>query len=151
MYSHRLIGTVRWALSGPICAVAVLLMTGLAPCWAEDFVINVPVDVSDMEPDVQQVQVSCYVHATENEDGERIGVGIGVAPIATTGEFNGVVRVPIDALPGRDVNRAQGFVCTLMFSNGLSMETERDRGTQGAQVKPGTSPTLQIRGALPRR
>ena len=67
-----------------------------------------------------------------------------------SGDFNGVVRVPISLLPGKERRDAHGYVCSLMFPGGESMETERDRGTQGAQPSPGTTPVLQIRGVLPR-
>ena len=119
--------------------------------WCEEFVINVPVDVQDMDPIVYQViEVSCYVQAAESGDGERIGVGRATQSMPEGGTFSGVVRVPIDVLPGKDPSRARGFVCSLMSPDGLTMEVERDRGTPEAQVKPGTSPVLQIRGALPR-
>ena len=67
-----------------------------------------------------------------------------------SGDFNGVVRVPIALLPGKERRDARGYVCSLMFPGGSTMEAERDRGTAGAQPSPGTLPVLQIRGMLPR-
>jgi len=141
--------TRRWprTLAGGVLVGIACLQT----VRGEDFVINVPVDVQEMDPSVQQVQVSCYVHAAETGDGERIGSGTAVVPMPEGGAFNGVVRVAVAVLPDKDAQRARGYVCSLMFPNGLSMETERDRGTPGAQPKPGTSPVLQINGILPRR
>jgi hypothetical protein len=134
-----------------LASIALIVAACLQPSWAEDFVINVPVDVQDMDSSVRQVQVSCYVHAAEAGEGEHLGMGVAAVPMPDSGAFTGVVRVAIDVLPDKDAQRARGYVCTLMFPNGLSMEAERDRGTPGAQSKPGTLPVLQIRGSLPRR
>jgi len=115
---------------------------------AEDFIINVPVELEAMEPEVERVQVSCYVHGAS--DGVRIGRGEASVPMPEGGDFSGVVRVPIVLLPGKDRQDARGYVCSLMFPGGSTMEAERERGTPGAQPSPGTTPVLQIRGQLPR-
>ena len=114
---------------------------------AEDFVINVPVELEAMEPDVHSVDVSCYVHGAS--EGVRIGRGDASVPMPESGDFSGVVRVPIALLPGKDPRDARGYVCRLMFPGGSTMEAERDRGTPAAQPSPGTTPVLQIRGQLP--
>ena len=49
-----------------------------------------------------------------------------------------------------DRRDARGFVCSLMFPGGSTMEAERIRGRPGAQASPGTTPVLHIRGRLPR-
>jgi hypothetical protein len=59
------------------------------------------------------------------------------------------VRVPISLLAGKEREEARGYVCSLMFPGGSTMQAERDRGTPGAQASPGTTPVLQIRGSLP--
>ena len=147
--AHR--QSVRHALSR-LCAGCLLAALGTAvmDAQAEDFVINVPVELEAMEPDVHTVQVSCYVHATGDGDAARLGEGEASLPMPESGDFNGVVRVPIVLLPGKERRDARGYVCSLMFPGGSTMEAERDRGTPGAQPSPGTLPVLQIRGSLPR-
>jgi hypothetical protein len=137
--------SIRHALS---VFVAGGLALSCAAARAEDFVINVPVELEAMEPDVHSVEVSCYVHGAS--DGVRIGRGDASVPMPEGGDFSGVVRVPIALLPGKDHRDARGYVCSLMFPGGSTMEVERDRGTPAAQPSPGTTPVLQIRGQLPR-
>jgi len=117
---------------------------------AEDLVINVPVELEAMEPEVHSVQVACYVHASGDGAAARMGEGEARLPMPESGDFNGVVRVPIALLPGKERRNARGYVCSLMFPGGSTMEAERDRGTPSAQPSPGTLPVLQIRGMLPR-
>ena len=139
---------IRHALS--VCAagaLAVALSCAASAVRAEDFVINVPVELEAMEPEVHTVQVSCYVHAAS--DGVHVGKGEASVPMPEGGDFSGVVRVPISLLAGKDRRDAKGYVCSLMFPGGATMESERDRGTPGAQASPGTTPVLQIRGVLP--
>ena len=70
--AHR--QSVRHALSR-LCAGCLLAALGTAVmgAQAEDFVINVPVELEAMEPEVHTVQVSCYVHATGDGDAARLG------------------------------------------------------------------------------
>jgi hypothetical protein len=131
-------------------ALAAALSSAAAAVRAADFVINVSVELEAMEPQVHSVQVSCYVHATSNSAGARVGAGEASVAMPEDGDFTGVVRVPIALLPGKERREARGYVCNLMFPGGETMEAERDRGTPGAQSSPGTTPVLQIRGLLPR-
>ena len=140
--AHR--QSVRDALS----AIALAVAGWATAAGVDDFIINVPVELEAMEPEVHSVQVSCYVHGAS--DGVRIGYGDAGVPMPESGDFSGVVRVPISLLPGKDHRDARGYVCSLMFPGGSTMEQERDRGTPGAQPSPGTTPVLQIRGQLPR-
>jgi hypothetical protein len=146
--AHR--QSIRHALR---VGAGILLAAALhgAAAHAEDFIINVPVELEAMEPEVHTIQVSCYVHASAGGDAMRVGAGDASVPMPESGDFTGVVRVPITLLPGKERRDAHGFVCTLMFPGGASMETERDRGTPGAQPSPGTTPVLEIRGVLPRK
>jgi len=130
--------------------LAAALIGAAAAAIAEDIVINVPVELEAMEPEVHTVLVSCYVHGAAGSDGPRIGFGEASVPMPESGDFNGVVRVPITLDAGKERREARGYVCSLMFPGGATMEAERDRGTPGAQPSPGTTPVLQIRGALPR-
>jgi hypothetical protein len=147
--THR--QSIRHALSR-LCACCLLAaaMGAAAGVQAEDFVINVPVELEAMEPEVHIVQVSCYVHAIGSGDGARLGEGEASMPMPESGDFNGVVRVPIVLLPGRERRDAHAYVCSLMFPGGATMEAERDLGRPAAQPSPGTMPVLQIRGLLPR-
>ena len=140
--AHR--QSIRNALSAIALAVAGCAVT---VARADELVINVPVELEAMEPEVHTVQVSCYVHGAS--DGVRLGRGEASVPMPESGDFSGVVRVPILLLPGKDQQDARGYVCSLMFPGGSSMEAERDRGNPGAQPSPGTTPVLQIRGVLP--
>jgi hypothetical protein len=109
----------------------------------------VPVQLEAMEPEVRTVQVSCYVYAGGGSDGVRVGEGEASVAMPETGDFDGVVRVPISLLAGKEREEARSYVCSLMFPGGSTMQAERDRGTPGAQASPGTTPVLQIRGSLP--
>jgi hypothetical protein len=140
--AHR--QSIRDALNAMALAVTCCAAAGAR---AEDLVINVPVELEAMEPEVHSVQVSCYVHG--EVDGVRMGYGDASAPMPEDGDFHGVVRVPIVLLPGKDSRDARGYVCSLMFPGGTTMAQERDRGTPGAQPSPGTTPVLQIRGVFP--
>jgi hypothetical protein len=126
------------------------LVGGAAGAIAGDFVVNVPVELEAMEPEVHTVQVSCYVHGAAGTDAPPIGSGEASVPMPESGDFNGVVRVPITLQQGKERREARAYVCNLMFPGGSTMEAERDRGTPGAQASPGTTPVLQIRGVLPR-
>ena len=130
--------------------IAGAINTAAAVAQHEDFVVNVPVELEAMEPEVHTVQVWCYVHTAGSGEGERLGEGEASVPMPESGDFSGVVRVPIALRPGKDPREARGYVCRLMFPGGSTMEAQRDRGTPSAQPSPGTMPVLQIRGLLPR-
>ena len=117
---------------------------------AEDIVINVPVELEAMEPQVHTVQVSCYVHGSGGSEAPRLGSGEASVPMPESGDFSGIVRVPVSLLPGKERRDAAGYVCSLMFPGGTTMQEERERGTPAAQSSPGTTPVLEIRGLLPR-
>ncbi len=139
---------IRHALSAIAAGALAVALSGAAAVRGEDLVINVPVELEAMEPEVHSVQVSCFVYAAT--ESVRIGAGEAGVPMPEGGDFSGVVRVPIALLPGKDRRDARGYVCSLMFPGGSSMEDERDRGTPAAQSSPGTTPVLHIRGLLPR-
>ena len=142
--------SIRHALSLFIWGVlAAALDCAAVSARAEDFIVNVPVQLEAMQPEVHTVQVSCYVHAGGGSERVRIGEGEASVAMPESGDFDGVVRVPISLMAGKARDEARGYVCSLMFPGGSTMQAERDRGTPGAQPSPGTTPVLQIRGSLP--
>jgi hypothetical protein len=91
--------------------ISFAIVLGAAAAQAEDFTFSIPVELSNMHPDVHTGRIYCRV-----KDEGRHEVASGGANFRLSGgSYHGVVTVAFDGSdPSRVVN-AHSYTCTLLF------------------------------------
>jgi hypothetical protein len=147
----------------------VVLAGALGLAWpfaaaAEDFVLTVPVRVSQLLPGIRSGVVACVVGPPaiagtarpNSHPVDRIGFGVATFPIdQRTRGFTGPVTVVVDAEPGRDAGAATHYKCWLQLGAGEEGTVETalpgpDAAEPHLVPRPNTAATLVVTGELPR-
>jgi hypothetical protein len=129
---------------------ATVVVLGLNSAWAADFTLEVPVEISNVPAAVTSARISCRV--VRWPDPSRPGSGtpgemslnLGYPFPLSGGAYRGVVRVELNANPGRRPQDANGYSCSLYFDDfsGTALM---------AQYPPaaGTTPVINFNAAFP--
>ena len=120
-----------------------LLASGLSlltatPAMAEDFLITVPINFSNLPPDISNFVVSCS--ALQESYGVVVGGG-DARPRMSGGEFHGDVTVRFNATAGHDPATAHYYQC-----RAISFYT--DSGMSYSFYGP-SSPTFPLQAGAP--
>jgi hypothetical protein len=144
MSNHRFAFVV---LAGALAASPSLADTPIAA--GSQIKINVPVNVSDLMPEVTQVAVKCVVRKGPN------GIAWGAQLRPVSGNYNGVVTVSIDKLLGThklsELGQVNNYRCTLILVGPQNTEAFPEPSQQfvWAQPKPDTPFVREVFGSYP--
>jgi hypothetical protein len=104
-------------LAGHLFVLALVFSSTVS---AEDFTFNIPVEISNLHPDVNQMRVLCEIEGMTNGDGDGEPTLINVP--ATGGAVNTTVQVKINAPNGMPalspeaMPMRRGYFCKLQVS-----------------------------------
>lgn len=133
-----------------VAALASLVATGLS---AADFTFNVPVKISYLHPNADEVKVQCTVSKSTDFSGspgtDQIAWGqksLG-KPI---GGYSGTVVVAIDALPGKDPAAGNHYKCRiLVVKSNVNNEPVFNAPETYYRAKSGTALKTSVTGSVP--
>lgn len=118
------------------CAIALTVSAALA----EDFAFSVPVEVSNLHPDLKQGFVECAVR-------DKAGVLLGVSKtpfVVTNGSYKGIVPVKFNTtFQSNNVNASQ-WDCTLGFPAGMPYNACNVMKTGGPYPRDTNMPCVDI-------
>lgn len=139
-------------MSRRIIAVAALASLA-ATLSAADFTFNVPVKISNLHPNADEVRIQCTVSKSTDFSGspgtDQIAWGqksLG-KPI---GGYSGTVVVSINALPGRDPAEGNHYKCRiLVVKSNLTNEPVFNAPETYYKAKSGTPLKTSVTGSVP--
>lgn len=126
----------------------VILITLLAlpiPTWAAAFILNVPVNINNLPPDITELRVVCGV---ETEPFTYMAKGFTVITIPSSGSYNDTVRVETHFVSGMARAIASSYRCQLWASDTLTVVNQIDRFNPLYMPPPGVANVLIVRGSM---
>lgn len=128
---------------------AALPLLWLGVCHATDFTLVVPVNVSNLPPEIDRVNVCCQV-SDAAAGGRLIGYGGSCQSAAVSGHaFRGDITVLYDASPGVDPATARAYNCKAGFEGVVrGARTTFDSNLAGGRDIPLSSGRLTVNGAI---
>jgi len=132
-------------------AIAGVFIAAPAAAWAEDFNIEVPIELTSLPPDIVSFNVDCVVRTSEADSGEMIGNGGVVGVSIRGGTHRDSVFVRFNALPLKDPTRAHYYRCILSALRTAAGRTYNASEINLGRAFPLAGPaTVQTSGTIPR-
>ena len=103
-----------------------------------DFTLRVPVQVSNLSPDINQVKIRCWAHSGQDATkfDRRIGEGESIASVSHR-QYQGTVTVRFNASSGKEAQDADRYYCGMLFHKpGIGFRQPAKFGSVFANQKP---------------
>ena len=131
----KLCNALPWIFAGAVSVFA-------TAAFAEDFTFTVPVDFSNLPPDVTHATIGCSAYRSASGG----GVGAGGRNITiTAGAYHGDVTMRFDAYPERDPATATHYACTALLMGSGDVIYARAGETPTFPLQPGAPFLLNTR------
>ena len=117
--------------------LALALLCIVAPAYAADFTITVPVSISSLPPNIDSLWVTCQVFETSHL--RVIGAASRRLPIVG-GAFRGDVALEIDSSPDRDPALARDYRCVAWLIGRSATNPNQNYFEDGSRTATETFP-----------
>ena len=103
-----------------------------------DFTLRVPVHLTNLSPDINQIKIRCWTHIGQDatKPDFRIGEGESVAPVSNR-RYQGTMTVHFNAKPRKEAQDADRYYCGMLFHKpGIGFRQPGKFGTPLGNQKP---------------
>ena len=140
--------TITWALASLFLALTA--QTALAA----DFTFEVPVDVSNLHPDITRATISCTAVRYPTTGGFGGGVIVGRSMdynlTLTDRAYRGTITVEANAIAAHRPGEANGYECGLYFTTARDGLLDSSQYSRLYPPAPGSAPIYRVQGSFPR-